>query len=108
MPQYKIIDLGFSTADGVSPDLRFVGADIQFSFIDWREQRVQFKAADVRGFSWLEELDVPGIRNDVIYEVLDSDLIRKYCASNVMRPEDGYSRARSARYLAVLRYRQMK
>src|SRR5687768_10754468 len=90
MPQYQTIDLGFSTADGESSDLRFVGGDIQFSFVDWREQRVQFTAADVRGFSWLEELDVPRIRNDVVYEVLDSDLIRKYCAWNVMRPEDGY------------------
>jgi hypothetical protein len=61
-----------------------------FSFVDWREQRVRFTASDVRAFSWLEELDVLGIRDDVPYEVLESDLIQKYCAWNVMRPEDSY------------------
>jgi hypothetical protein len=90
VPTYQTIDLGFSTADGERPEFHFVGGDIQFSFVDWREQPVRFTASDVRAFSWLEELDVPGIRDDVTYEVLESDLIQKYCAWNLMKPEDGY------------------
>lgn len=90
MPTYQTIDLGFVTADGERTEFHFVGGDIQFSFVDMREQTVRFTASDVRAFSWLEGLDVPGIRDDVTYEVLDSELIRKYCAWNVLRPEDGY------------------
>lgn len=90
MPKYVTIDLGFSTADGERPELQFVGGDIQFSFVDWREQLVRFTASAVRAFSWTEELDVPGIRDDVTYEVLESDLIQKYCDGHVMSPEDGY------------------
>lgn len=90
MPKYQTIDLGFSTADGERPELQFVGGDIQFCFVDWRAQPVRFTASDVRAFSWLEELDVPGIRDDVVYEVLESDLIQKYYAWIIMSAEDGY------------------
>lgn len=90
MPTYEIIDLGFSTADGEQLELRFVGGDIQFSFVDWRELPVRFTAIDVRAFSWLEEFDVPSIRNDVTYEVSESNLIQKYCDWNVISTKDGY------------------
>jgi len=90
MPTYQAIDLGFSTADGERPEAHFVGQDVQFSFVDWREQTVRFTACDVRAFVWLEEMDVLGIRDDVTYEVLDSDLIRKYSDWNLLTPEDGY------------------
>ena len=90
MQKYQPVELGFHTADGERPELQFRGGDIRFSFVDWREQPVTFVVSDVRAFSWLEELDVPGIRDDVCYEVLQSELIQKYCAWNVMTPEDGY------------------
>ena len=90
MPKYQPIDLGFSTADGERPELQFLDGDIQFSFVHWQEKSVRFTASDVRAFSWLEELDVPGIRDDFTYEVLESDLIQRYCAWNVIRAEDGY------------------
>jgi hypothetical protein len=90
VPTYQTIDVGFSTADGERPEFHFAGGDIRFSFVDWREQPVRFEASDVRAFVWLEELDVPGIRDDVTYEVLDSELIGKCLALNVIRPEDGY------------------
>lgn len=90
MPKYVIINLGFSTADGERPEMQFVGGDIRFSFLNWREQLVRFTASDVRAFSWLEELDVSGVRDDMTYEVLESDLIQKYCDWNLMSSEDGY------------------
>lgn len=90
MPNYQVIDLGFSTADAERPELRFADGDIHFSFIDWREQPVRFTATDVRAFSWLEELDEPNLRDDTTYEVLDSDLVQKNCALNIISPADGY------------------
>jgi len=90
MPKYKIIDLGFSTADGAQPEIQFVRGDIHFSFLEWEEQPVRFIASDVRAFSWLEELDIPSLRDDVTYEVDDSDLIQKYYDWNAMSPKDGY------------------
>ena len=90
MPKYVAIDLGFSTADGERPELQFVDGDIRFSFVDWQERQVRFTALDVRAFSWLEELDVPGIRDDLAYEVIDSDLIQQYCSWSLMSLADGY------------------
>ena len=90
MPKYTPIELGFSTADGERIELQFVGGEIRFSFADWRGQIIRFAISDVRAFSWLEELDVPEIRNDCIYEVLESDLIEKYCAWNAISRDDGY------------------
>jgi len=79
MPKYKPIDLGFSTADAEQPQLQFVRGDIHFSFVDWQGQVVEFIASDVRAFSWLEESDIPDIRDDAAYEVLESDVIQNYC-----------------------------
>jgi hypothetical protein len=90
MPQYQIIDLGFSTADAEKPELTYVGGEIQFSFIDWREQTVRFVASDVCAFAWNDKLDVGDIRDDVTYEVFDSDLIQKYCEAHVISPEEGF------------------
>jgi hypothetical protein len=90
MPKYDLIDLGFSTADGNRLDWQFLGGNIRFSFVNWREQPVQFSALDVRAFSWLEFQDIPGIRDDVTYEVLESDLIQRYFDCNLMLPKEGY------------------
>jgi hypothetical protein len=90
MPKYQKIDLGFSTADGARPELHFIGGDIRFSFVDWRERLVSFLASDVRAFSWVEELDDPELRDDAVYEVLESDLIRKSRTLSVTSPEVGY------------------
>jgi hypothetical protein len=90
MPRYEIINLGFSPADGERPELRFIEGDIHFSFLDWREVLVRFTAYDVRYFSWIEELDVPGIRDDVAYEVLESEVIRKYKEQEIISPDDVY------------------
>ena len=90
MPKYKIIDLGFPTADGERPEIRFAGGDIHFSFLDWKEETVEFIASDVRAFSWIEELDILDIRDDVAYEVEGSELIQKYYSWNTASPNDGY------------------
>jgi hypothetical protein len=93
MQKYEPIDLGFYTADGDRPELQFVDGDILFSFVsclDRADHTVTFTATDVRAFSWLEELDVRGIRDDQTYEVLESDLIRTYMAWNHISPGDGY------------------
>jgi len=90
MPKYKIVDLGFSTADGERPEFRFIGKDIHFSFLDWNEKPVEFTAFDVRAFSWIEEMDIPSIRDDTTYEVEESELIEKYFSWNLASPKDGY------------------
>lgn len=90
MPEYQTIALGFSTADGERPELQFAGGDLQCSFVDWREQMVRFTASDTRAFSWLEELDVDGIRDDATYEVLESDWIQKYCVWHRISRAEGY------------------
>jgi hypothetical protein len=88
--KYEPVDLGFSTADGERPELRFVNGDIKFSFVDWREELVRFTASDVRAFSWVEVSDVPEIRDDCCYEVYDSDLIQKYRSLNLISAEPAY------------------
>jgi hypothetical protein len=90
MPKHKIVDLGFPTADGERPEIQFVGGNIRFSFIDWNETLVEFVASDVRAFSWIEELDIPELRDDVAYEVEESELIQKYYSWNTASPKDGY------------------
>lgn len=90
MPKYKIVHLGFSTADGERPDIRFVDGNIHFSFRDWNEKQVEFVASDVRAFSWIEELEIPNLRDDVTYEVEESELIQKYYSWNEASPKDGY------------------
>jgi hypothetical protein len=82
--------LSFSTADGERPALQFAGGELWFSFIDWREQPVRFMASDVCAFSWAEQWDSTGLRDDVTYEVLESDLIRQFCEASAMSPTDGY------------------
>lgn len=90
MQHYQPIDLGFVTADGDCPEIHFEGGNIRFSFVDWREQTIKLIASDVRAFSWLEGLDVQGIRDDIVYEVIESELIQRYCAWNVIKSQDGY------------------
>ena len=90
MPTYQIIDLGFSTSDADNPDLRFTGGDFSFSFTDWREQPVRFIAAEVCTFSWVDEGAISDIRDDVTYEVFDSELMQKCYSSSIISPRDGY------------------
>ena len=90
MPKYNIVNLGFSTADGERPELQFIGGDIQFSFIDMGGHPVRFGASDVRAFSWVEELDIQGLRDDIAYEVEGSEIIEKYRRWNLLSPEDDY------------------
>ena len=92
MPTYRQIDFGFSTADGEDVRLEFNGDEIQFSFRDWQEKPIHFKLSGVLAFSWgeAEFLDIPEIRGDVTYEVLDSDLIQKYRAANLLMPTEEY------------------
>ncbi len=90
MPEYQTVDLGFSTADGEDISFQFKRGDIEFTFVDWREQVVRFTASDVRAFSWLEECDVPELRDDTTYEVKHSTIVSSYRKWNLIVPHEEY------------------
>ena len=45
---------------------------------------------DIRNLDDLDAAVSSGLRDDVSYEVLESDLIQKYCAWNMISSEEGY------------------
>ncbi|XAL99352.1 hypothetical protein OT109_17450 [Phycisphaeraceae bacterium D3-23] len=83
------VDLGFSTADAERVQLSFDGSDVQLTFVDWQEVPRDHSFLEVLGFSWSEELDDSSIRDDVVYEVVDSPWLASQLELNAI--DDPYS-----------------
>jgi hypothetical protein len=73
---YIEVDLGISTADAESVELRFINADLHLSFIDWRDLPRQLVFRNVLAFRW-QEFDENDIRNDAAYEVTESEWLAR-------------------------------
>lgn len=82
------VDIGVHTADAEEVAIQFSGGDLVLTFIDWMEQPRRAVFKDVLGFRW-QEFDEEGIRDDVVYEMKDSDWLAHQCRLQGVA-SDGY------------------
>lgn len=69
---FVTVDIGVHTADAEDVAVQFTSGDLVLTFVDWQEQPRRKVFGEVRAFRW-QEFDEEGIRDDVVYEVRDSD-----------------------------------
>jgi hypothetical protein len=83
-PSYTAIDW-LSTADSEYPELTLRRGDLTVRFVDWREQQVCVRFADVIALRWQDEMRLPtGVRDDTAYEVLRSPLVAELAADGAV------------------------
>lgn len=70
------VDIGVRTADAEKVAVQFSSGDLVLTFVDWREQPRRAVFTDVLAFRW-QEFDEQGIRDDVVYEVEQSDWLAR-------------------------------
>lgn len=69
---FIVTDLGFSTADAESVQIRHEGGNLILSFVDWQQRPVQYVFEDVIAYHWGHDSgEVP--QDDQAYIILDSD-----------------------------------
>lgn len=85
---FEEIDIGVPTADAKDVALQFSRGELVLSFVDWREQPRRVTFAEVLAFRW-QELDDDTPRDDVAYEVTDSDWLTRQTELQAVEPE-GY------------------
>jgi hypothetical protein len=67
------IDLGLQVADGEQLKLSYESDSLACSFLDWREQKTEFRCLGVLSFRWQPlEYHLPDERPDCTYEILNS------------------------------------
>lgn len=71
--RYEPINLGFSTADGEEVRFAFDGSTLRLDFIDWHEKPVTVAFEDVLGVHWGQDLPPGAPRDDMPFEVIDSE-----------------------------------
>jgi hypothetical protein len=84
-PAPRLVDLGFSVADGERIEVAYEAQSLRVSFIDWQEKRVTFVCRDTLAFRWQEaEYTLSDEeRNDSTYEVMDSAWLRQHVDQNM-------------------------
>ncbi len=70
------VDIGVHTADAEDVAVQFSSGDLVLTCVDWQEQPRRTVFVDVLAFRW-QEFDEEGIRDDVVYEVHDSDWLAR-------------------------------
>ena len=70
------VDIGLHTADAEEVAVQFSSGDLVLTFVDWQEQPRRKVFSDVLAFRW-QEFDEEDIRDDVVYEVKDSDWLAR-------------------------------
>ena len=81
---YQIADVSFSTADADLPSIAFdVSNTLYLEFMDWREKIVRLKFKEVLGFKWDEGDIHQGEKDDVTYEIVNSQWLRRLKEHNV-------------------------
>lgn len=73
-------NLTFSTADAENPEVFFFnGTTLWLKFTDWQGQVFRVEFSEVVAFSWnQEEVDHKELSDDRIYEVQDSNWLKKH------------------------------
>jgi hypothetical protein len=63
---FIVTDLGFSTADAESVQIRHEGGNLILSFVDWQQRPVQYVFEDVLSYHWGHDSgEVPQERSGV-------------------------------------------
>jgi hypothetical protein len=83
------VDIGVHTADAEDVAVQFSSGDFVLTFVDWQEQPRRKVFGDVLAFRW-QEFDEEGIRDDVVYEVRDSDWLARQARLQAVEAE-GYA-----------------
>ena len=81
----EIVNLGFSVADAESPRLQLEGQVLLVDFVDWKEERITVRFADVIAVRWQEAeyfLDEQE-RFDSAHVVMDSDWLAEHARQNM-------------------------
>jgi hypothetical protein len=75
-------NLEFSTADAENVELFFFnGTLLWLKFSDWQGQVFQVEFSEIVGFSWSEEeLEHKKMKDDCVYQVVNSNLLEKHKA----------------------------
>jgi hypothetical protein len=84
--RYVEASLGISTADAEQVTLQFDGSRLSLSFVDWQEKQRVLVFGQVLAFRW-QEFDEAGIRNDVSYEVVESEWLARQAQLQAVNPE---------------------
>jgi hypothetical protein len=76
----RIIDLGFSVADGAEVRVSCENQMLSVSFVDWQEKRVSFVSHDTLAFRWQEAEYVLSDqeRDDSSYEISGSAWLQQH------------------------------
>lgn len=62
----------FSVADGEQICLSFAHDDLVLRFVDWHENQVEHRFAEVLAFRWSARTTVETPRDDSVFEVIES------------------------------------
>lgn len=82
------VDIGVHTADAEDVAVQYSSGDLELTFVDWQEQPRRAVFADVLAFRW-QEFDEEDIRDDVVYEVKNSDWLARQARIQAVEAE-GY------------------
>ena len=88
MEQAEIINAEFSTADAGYPSFSLNGERLFVQFEDWQEKNVALQFDDVCGVRWQELGPLSTLRDDVTYEIRNSEWIAAYRSQNLLPSED--------------------
>ena len=76
--RYRVVNLGFSSADAEGVRLQFEHGQLLLSFLDWQKRRIDVVFHEVLGFQCVDGFaEEIGIRDDTTYEVLDSVWLKR-------------------------------
>ncbi|WLQ16562.1 hypothetical protein O5O45_11585 [Hahella aquimaris] len=80
MGYVKDLNVPFSTADAEAIKIHSEKGELTLCYQDWREQSVEIRFNDVVAFKWSEAMKLlDGERDDLCYEICDSDWMKRYC-----------------------------
>ena len=71
--QFQQINLGVTTADAENVELLFTGGSLSVRYVDWQEKPREAIFKETIAFSWQEQDSTGMPRNDVTYEVSNSE-----------------------------------
>ncbi len=80
MERAEILKTDFSTADADYPTFALNQGQLRLDFIDWQERSVRIQFDDVCAVRWQEVAPTSPLRDDVTYEIHDSEWLAEYKA----------------------------
>jgi hypothetical protein len=75
----KLLEPGFSVADAEYPTINLRDGTLILGFIDWHENAIEVKFANVAGVMWQETDSAgPENRDDSVFEIIGSSWLNEY------------------------------